>query len=73
METIKKTPFTPKQILQENWDRFLDTYREDDECYTTLNVWRVTNLPDYVTPPRKNQANLLRWRIFFSQVDEKEY
>ena len=43
METIRKAPFTLKRILQENWDRFLDTYREEVEWYMALNVWKVIN------------------------------
>ena len=43
METVGKAPFTLKRILQENWDRFLDTYREEVEWYMALNVWKVIN------------------------------
>ena len=43
METVGKAPFTLKRILQENWDRFLDTYRGEVEWYMALNVWKVIN------------------------------
>ena len=43
METIRKAPFTLKQILQENWDRYLALYHNEVEWYMALNVWKVIN------------------------------
>ncbi len=43
METIRKAPFTLKQILQENWDRHLALYHNEVEWYMALNVWKVIN------------------------------
>jgi hypothetical protein len=46
METIKKTPFTLKQILQENWDYFLALYRCEVKWYMAYNVLKVMNCRD---------------------------
>lgn len=43
METITKAPFTLKQILQENWDRFLAIHHGEVEWYMAFNVWKVIN------------------------------
>ena len=43
METTGRAPFTLKQILQENWDRYLALYRNEVEWYMALNVWKVIN------------------------------
>ena len=43
METIAKAPFTLKQILQENWDPFLDIHQNQVKWYMGFNVWKVIN------------------------------
>ena len=71
METIAKVPFTLKRILQENWDRFLDIYRDEVEWYMGFNVWKVINCREpeglgfatFVRLPRPPGSNLPRFQI----------
>ena len=67
----KKSPFTLKQLLQENWDHFLDTYRDEVGWYMALNVWRVTNLPDNITPPARIKQIRCVGGYFFHKSTEK--
>lgn len=43
METIGKGQFTLKQILKENWDRFLSVHSMVVAWYMAYNVWKVMN------------------------------
>lgn len=43
METILRGPFTLKNILQENWDRFLAVHQTLVTWSMAYNVWKVMN------------------------------
>ena len=66
METISRAPFTLKQILQENWDRFLDIYRDEVEWYMARNVWKVINCrdPEGLAPRSPTQTTRSRFATF---------